>query len=160
MTNVDCYVWLCTKHCATTALIDRTATQNRADQLYAHLDCYEAPMTVLVVSDLAPKWPTYPFSKRYFLNSSSSLLRSRSLSGMRNHEISAPVMAKAEPMRNTPCKAPSSLEKDSWMGVNTSVPMTAPAFPTAAARPRKWPRMGVGKDSAQQRNVATCWPDQ
>ena len=64
-------------------------------------------------------------------------------------------MANADPIRKVPCNALPSEEKDSWMGMKTSVPMAAPDLPTAAARPRKWPRRGVGNDSAQQRKVAT-----
>jgi hypothetical protein len=39
--------------------------------------------------------------------------------------------------------------------VKTCVPMAAPALPTAAAKPKKWPRTGVGNDSAPQRKVPT-----
>ena len=39
--------------------------------------------------------------------------------------------------------------------MKTWVPIAAPALPTAAAKPRKWPRRGVGKDSAPHRKVAT-----
>ena len=62
------------------------------------------------------------------------LSRSLSLSGMKTQEVTAPTMAKAAPIKNTPPRWPlNSSEKLSWMGVQTCVPMAAPALPT---RPR------------------------
>lgn len=97
----------------------------------------------------------YPFCLRYSLNLTSSLSKSLDISGIKIHAIIAPTAANAAPIRKTPRTPASGLSKESWMGVKTCVPIAAPALPTAAARPRKWPRRGVGKDSAPQRNVAT-----
>ena len=82
--------------------------------------------------------------------------RSFSLSGIKNQAMMPPTAANAAPIRKTPRAPLSGSSNESWMGVKTCVPMAAPALPTAAANPRKWPRRGVGNDSALQRKVATC----
>lgn len=115
---------------------------------------------VLLISSvrLSPKSVVNPWLARYSRNFASSSSKSRDLSGMSVQEMIPPTAANAAPIRNTAWTPLKSSEKESWMGVNTWVPIAAPAFPTAAAKPKKCPRIGVGKLSAPQRKVATPGP--
>jgi hypothetical protein len=88
-------------------------------------------------SNVSPKSPLYPCSSRYCLKRVSSLSKSRSRLGINVQAMMPPVAANAAPMRKTACVPLNVSEKEFLMGVKTSVPIAAPAFPTAAARPRK-----------------------
>ncbi|KXT03216.1 hypothetical protein AC578_4760 [Pseudocercospora eumusae] len=58
----------------------------------------------------------------------------------------------------TPLELLENGPNESWIGVKTSVPTAAPAFPTVAANTKKCHRVEVGNDSAPQTNVATPGP--
>lgn len=68
------------------------------------------------------------------------------------------VVSTLDLLRKTACWPLNSSVNAFWMGVNTCVPIAAPALPHAALKPSMWPRSAVGYTSPATRMVATPGP--
>ena len=100
----------------------------------------------------------YPSASKYCLNLISSSSKVSLCWGIKNHTNPMPTSEMALPVKYSTCCPLTGSSKEFKARVRTVVPMAAPALPTAAANPRKCPRMGVGNDSEETKKLQSPGP--